>query len=146
MRLLEWSVQRKANRRRRALYRAVWELPLYLRQAMLDALHHEQEVIVGAYTDRRGRVCPMLTAHRRGARAVVGRFPRAWDEFARARRPRPATRREVEILRAVLEESVRAGEAGALDTRSPLGERRSLGARQAAGEREPLGARRPAGV
>lgn len=105
MRLSASIRERSANRRRRALYRAVSQLPLDVRQAMLSALADE-ELIVGAYTDRRGRVCPMLAAHRRGARATVGEFPRAWDRFARARRPRAASGRELEILRAVLEESV----------------------------------------
>ena len=72
---------------------------------MLSAIEGD-ELIVGAYTDRRGRVCPMLAAHRRGARTDVGAFPRAWDRFARARRPRLATERELEILRALLEESL----------------------------------------
>jgi hypothetical protein len=83
----------------------VLALPLDARHAMLDALA-DGELIVGAYTDRRGRTCPMLAAHRRGARIDVGDFPRAWDTFARARRPRPATPRELEILRALLEESL----------------------------------------
>jgi hypothetical protein len=48
----------------------------------------------------------MLAAHRRGVKIDVGDFPRAWDAFGRARRPRPATPRELEILRALLEESV----------------------------------------
>jgi hypothetical protein len=48
----------------------------------------------------------MLAAHRRGARTHVGDFPRAWDAFARARRPRRATARELEILKALLQESV----------------------------------------
>ena len=72
---------------------------------MLSAAHTE-ELIVGAYTDRTGRVCPMLAAHRRGARTCVGNFPRAWDTFARASRPRPATERELQILKALLEESI----------------------------------------
>jgi len=72
---------------------------------MLAALR-DDELIVGAYADRHGRVCPMLAAHRRGARSDVGDFPRAWDDFARARRPRRATARELEILRALLEEGV----------------------------------------
>ena len=74
---------------------------------MLDALA-DDELILGAYTDRRGRTCPMLAAHRRGARIDVGDFPRAWDAFGRARRPRLATARELEILRALLEESIGA--------------------------------------
>lgn len=97
--------KRRANRRRRALYRAVSQLPVEVRRAMLGALEDE-ELIVGAYTDRHGRMCPMLAAHRRGARAAVGEFPRAWDQFARARRPRVASGRELDILRAVLQESV----------------------------------------
>lgn len=72
---------------------------------MLAAIESD-ELIVGAYTDRCGRICPMLAAHRRGARADVGSFPRAWDAFGQARRPRPATERELEILKALLEESL----------------------------------------
>jgi hypothetical protein len=71
---------------------------------MLDALEDE-ELIVGGYVDQAGRVCPMLAAHRRGARIDVGSFPRAWDAFARARRPRSASQRELQILKALLEES-----------------------------------------
>jgi len=107
MRLWEVLRQRKAHRRRRALSRAVWALPLESRRAMLGALESE-ELIVGAYTDRRGRICPMLAAYRRGARSGAGAFPNAWDNFGQARRPRPATERELEILRAVLEESLPA--------------------------------------
>ena len=106
MSLAERVRERAARRRSRALYRAVYDLPLDARRAMLAALE-EEELIVGAYTDRRGRVCPMLAAHRRGARAGVGDFPRAWDDFGRASRPRPARARELDILRALLQESVR---------------------------------------
>jgi hypothetical protein len=96
---------RGANRRRRALSRAVWALPIESRQAMFDALEDE-ELIVGGYADRRGRICPTLAAFRRGARSGVGAFPDAWDDYARARRPRLATQRELDILRALLEESL----------------------------------------
>jgi hypothetical protein len=72
---------------------------------MFSALEDE-ELIVGGYADRRGRICPTLAAFRRGARSGVGAFPGAWDNYARARRPRPATPRELEILRALLEESL----------------------------------------
>ena len=71
---------------------------------MLAAVEGE-ELIVGAYADRRGRVCPMLAAHRRGARTDVGKFARAWDGFAQARRPRVASSRELAVLKALLEES-----------------------------------------
>jgi hypothetical protein len=99
-------IQGRVERRRlRALNQAVRQLSVEARQAMLDALQSD-ELIFGAYTDRSGRTCPMLAAHRRGAKVHVGDFPRAWDAFGGARRPRPATPRELEILGAMLEESV----------------------------------------
>jgi hypothetical protein len=100
--------ERRVRAGARRLNRAVLALPLDARRAMIGALE-DDELIIGAYTDRRGRTCPMLAAHRRGARTDVGDFPRAWDAFGRTRRPRMATARELEILRALLEESV-AGE------------------------------------
>ena len=102
-----WSriAERRARRRAQALSRAIAELPVITRRAMLDATGSEP-LIIGAYTDRSGGMCPMLAAHRRGARTHVGNFPRAWDSFGRASRPRPATERELQILRALLQESL----------------------------------------
>jgi hypothetical protein len=100
--------ERRARHRAQALNRAVHELPASTRRAMLAAVR-EQFLITGGYTNRHGDICPMLAAHRRGARTDVGQFPRAWDRFTQARRPRPATARELDILRALLEESL-AGE------------------------------------
>src|SRR5437016_12488562 len=97
--------ERRRQRQAQALTRAVNSLPAAVRQAMLESIDAD-ELIAGAWTDRRGRVCPMLAAHRRGIRFDVGSFPRAWDRFARARRPRPATDRELEILKALLQESL----------------------------------------
>jgi hypothetical protein len=97
--------ERRSRTLAQALNRAVRELPASTRQAMLAAVEAD-ELIVGAYADLRGRACPMLAAHRRGARTDVGAFPRAWDAFGRARRPRLATRRELDILAALLEESL----------------------------------------
>jgi hypothetical protein len=108
MQLVRVIRERRIRAGARRLNRAVLSLPLDARRAMIDALE-DDELIIGAYTDRRGGTCPMLAAHRRGARIDVGDFPRAWDAFGRTRRPRPATPRELEILRALLEESV-AGE------------------------------------
>jgi hypothetical protein len=102
--------ERRGRRRAQALSRAIADLPAVTRRAMLDAAETE-ELIVGAYTDRAGRMCPMLAAHRRGARTHVGGFPRAWDAFGRTRRPRPATDRELAILRALLQESLSGGPA-----------------------------------
>ena len=78
---------------------------------MLEATEMD-ELIVGAYTDRSGRMCPMLAAHRRGGRSQVGTFPRAWDSFGRAHRPRAATDRELEVLKALLQESLAGEESG----------------------------------
>ena len=64
-------------------------------------------IIVGAYVDREsGGICPMLAAHRNGGRTSVAAFARAWDEYTDARRPRRATRREVNTLRSLLERSL----------------------------------------
>jgi hypothetical protein len=69
-------------------------------------------IIVGAYVDRSGGVCPMLAAHRNGGRTSVPSFARAWDRYTRARRPRPATERELRTLRTMLEASVALDEPG----------------------------------
>ena len=100
--------ERRVRRCARRLNRAVQALPFDARRAMLEALDND-ELIIGAYTDRRGRTCPMLAAHRRGVRIDVGDFPRAWDAFGSATRPRAASQRELDVLRALLEESVAGG-------------------------------------
>src|SRR4051794_21769460 len=93
-----------SNRRlAQELRQAVDCMPARTREAMLAGLDRN-EIIVGAYTDRRGRVCPMLAAHRHGGRTSLATFARAWDRYTGAgRRPRPATAREVRTLRAMLE-------------------------------------------
>jgi hypothetical protein len=120
--IIPGAVQMLSDRRHRrqaqALRRAVHELPTHTRKAMLAAVEAE-ELIVGAYTDRRGRVCPMLAAHRLGARTDVGNFPRAWDAFGRARRPRLATPRELEILEALLQESLHGRAEGTSQDTGP---------------------------
>jgi hypothetical protein len=88
-------------------------------------------IIVGAYTDRQGGVCPMLAAHRNGGRTSLASFARAWDRYTRARgRPRPATDREVTTLRTMLEASIVLEETPELGgvvrprrERGPTGER-----------------------
>jgi hypothetical protein len=66
----------------------------------------DNRIIVGAYTDRKGGVCPMLAAHRNGGRTSLASFARAWDRYTGAKRARPATDREVRTLRAMLEASL----------------------------------------
>ena len=64
-------------------------------------------IIVGAYTDRKGGVCPMLAAHRNGGRTSLASFAHAWDAYTGARgRPRPASDRELHTLTAMLEASI----------------------------------------
>jgi hypothetical protein len=63
-------------------------------------------IIVGAYTDRDGRICPMLAAHRHGGRTSLASFARAWDRYTEAKGPRPATQRELRTLTAMLEASL----------------------------------------
>ena len=65
-------------------------------------------IIVGAYVDRDGGVCPMLAAHRNGGRTSLASFARAWDGYTDAKRPRLATRRELRTLRSLLETSLSA--------------------------------------
>jgi hypothetical protein len=82
-------------------------LPLQTRKAMLEGVESNR-IIVGAYTDRSGGVCPMLAAHRNGGRTSLGSFARAWDRYTgvRRRRPRPASDRELNALRTMLEASI----------------------------------------
>ena len=89
------------------LRRAIDSLPLGTREAMLRGVR-TNEIVVGAYTDRDGGVCPMLAAHRNGERTSFMSFARAWDRFSGARRARRATRREVRVLEAHLEASILA--------------------------------------
>ena len=89
----------------RDLRRAIDCLPLATRQAMLDGIDSNR-IIVGAYTDPQGGICPMLAAHRNGGRTSLVSFARAWDRYTGAKgKPRPATERELNTLRAMLEVS-----------------------------------------
>jgi hypothetical protein len=91
-------------------------MPLPTRRAMLAGIDSSR-IIVGAYTDRDGGVCPMLAAHRRGGRTSLASFARAWDRYTGARSSRPATQRELATLRAMLEASISLEETPALTPR-----------------------------
>jgi hypothetical protein len=81
-------------------------MPRETREAMLDGIASNR-IIVGAYTDRSGGVCPMLAAHRNGGRTALASFARAWDRYTGAYgRARPATERELRTLTAMLEASL----------------------------------------
>jgi hypothetical protein len=86
---------------------AVEALPTRTKEAMLKGVD-SNPIIVGAYVDRDGGVCPMLAAHRNGGRTSLASFARAWDGYTDAKRPRPATRRELRTLRSLLEASLSA--------------------------------------
>ncbi len=96
----------RRRRPARDLRTAIDCLPLHTREAMLEGIAAGR-IIVGAYTDRQGGVCPMLAAHRRGGRTSLASFARAWDRYTGApRRARGATPRELTTLRAMLEASI----------------------------------------
>jgi hypothetical protein len=122
------------NRRRHStspverLRSAIDCLPLATREAMLAGVRANQRIIAGAYVDRHGGVCPMLAAHRAGARTDFLCFARSWDRFARAAgEPRAATQRELRILVSQLEASLQ--EAGGLELDAAIAEHRQLVAR-----------------
>jgi hypothetical protein len=82
-------------------------LPRATRVAMLEGIR-TRPIVAGAYTDNRGGICPMLAAHRCGGRTSLLSFARSWDEFARAKRVRRATRRELRVLERLLVASLAA--------------------------------------
>src|SRR3954451_8876040 len=106
------------------LRQAIDCLPERTREAMLQGID-ANEIIVGAYVDKRGGVCPMLAAHRHGGRTNFGTFARAWDAFTSAnpRKPRRASRREVRTLENYLEMALlRDGVTGDSLPERPLAE------------------------
>ena len=123
-----------ANRRPpiEELRQAIDCLPLNTRIAMLEGVR-TNKIIVGAYTDRRGGVCPMLAAHRCGGRTNFLIFAKAWDRFAGVRRrPRRATRRELTVLVAHLEASILASEETTVELAKAIAEHHELVARREA--------------
>jgi hypothetical protein len=100
-------------------------LPVSTREAMLAGVQSSERIIVGAYVDGEGGVCPMLAAHRCGGRTDFLSFAKAWDRFTRAgRRARLATGREVAILVGQLKDSLMS-EAD-LDLNRAIDEHREL--------------------
>jgi hypothetical protein len=104
-------------------------MPVATREAMLAGVRGNERVIAGAYVDDRGGVCPMLAAHRGGARTDFVSFARTWDRFTRAgRTSRPATERELRILVTQLEDSL--SEADGLGLDEAIKEHRALRSRR----------------
>jgi hypothetical protein len=105
---------------------------------MLDGVQASERIIAGAYVDGDGGVCPMLAAHRRGARTNFLSFARAWDRFARAgRSARNATRRELDILVGQLQSSL-VNDAQ-LDLHGAIAEHRALVRRRELAQVDPAG-------
>jgi hypothetical protein len=96
---------RTQRKRAQDLRRAIDCLPRHTREAMLDGID-ANPIIVGAYTDGSGGVCPMLAAHRGGGRTSLASFARAWDRYTEARSARRASGRELRTLQAMLEASL----------------------------------------
>jgi hypothetical protein len=120
------------------LRRAIDCLPRRTRIAILQGIS-ANPIIAGAYANTSG-ICPMLAAHRAGGRTDFIGFAKAWDRFAfagvrrRKRRARPATRRELLVLKAHLEASLIEEElpidlSGALREHQELVSRHESGAR-----------------
>jgi hypothetical protein len=89
------------------LRRSIDVLPERTRKAMLVGLANNT-VITGAFSGASG-VCPMLAAHREGARTNCVSFPEAWDRFTGVHGryiTREATQYEVAALRAEIEASL----------------------------------------
>ena len=118
------TLRRGRRREAQRLRSVVDRLPYETRVAMLEGIGRYDRIIVGAYTDRTGGVCPMLAAHRCGGRTDFRSFARAWDGFTGAgRRARSATERELRTLTAQLEASVWAEDdlrAETLRTGTPM--------------------------
>ncbi len=119
-------------------------MPAATRRAMLDGVQKSERIIVGAYVDGAGGVCPMLAAHRCGGRTDLLSFARAWDRFTRAgRRARRASRRELDILIGQLKDSLEHSSGLELDRaiaeHRELTGRRRRSRRRLAREADPSG-------
>jgi hypothetical protein len=99
-------MRHRKEKRAERLRLIVDTLPYETRLAMLEGIE-QYDIIVGAYSDKSGGVCPMLAAHRCGGRTDLRSFARAWDRFTGAgKRARRANERELRTLAAQLESSI----------------------------------------
>jgi hypothetical protein len=119
-------------------------LPLGTRKAMLEGMN-ANTIIVGAYVDRSGGVCPMLAAHRNGGRTSLASFARAWDRYTRPRRPRPATERELRTLRTMLEASIELDDPRFTDLSDAIAEHKAATVKPEPRERKQTGECRDTG-
>lgn len=96
---------RRQESRAGDLRAAIDRLPLSTRQAMLEGIE-ANPIVVGGDGDPRGGVCPVYAIARPPSKQVGRPFARAWDRYAAAWMPRPATERELRTLRSMLETSI----------------------------------------
>lgn len=109
------------------LRHAIDSLPARTREAMLEGIASNL-VITGDYMTNDGGICPMLAAHREGARANFVVFADAWDRFTGVHGLnicRRATPRELQTLAAQLEQSL-CEEAPQSDLAVAIAEHRAL--------------------
>jgi len=114
---------------------AIDRLPLHTRLAMLDGIRAKR-IIAGGNYDYRGGVCPMFAAHRRPSKRRGRAFARAWDRYAGAKWPRPATERELRMLQTMLEVSIENATAPAVDLAKAIEAHEATKARNRAAERD----------
>jgi hypothetical protein len=135
--------RRQSNSSIEGLRLAIDCMPVRTREAMLKGVRSYERILVGAYVDEHGGVCPMLAAHRCGGRTDFLSFAKSWDRFARAGgRKREATAREVRMLTAQLEDSLSSSEGLELDR--AITEHRALVSRSRRSPRESPRRRLPA--
>ncbi len=103
---------RRSRRPAQELRTTIDLLPLEVRRAVLEGVKRHR-IIAGAHSDGEGGVCPMVAAEvvwRRIGPAnieLAQEAARAWDRYAEATNGwRPATRRHLLALRAMLEASI----------------------------------------
>jgi hypothetical protein len=114
-------------------------LPRRTRVAMLEGIR-ANDIIVGAYVDRKGGVCPMLAAHRCGGRTDFLAFAHAWDRFTHAKRARRATEREIAVLVSYLEASLLSEDLGpAEDLRAAIADHQAAARRRREAEANRIG-------
>lgn len=132
---------RRRLRPAKQLRTAIDCLPLETRRAMLEGIDANR-IIVGAYVDREGGVCPMLAAHRHGGRTALASFARGWDRYTGAGSDaRPASGRELRTLRTMLEASIVIDSGGESDLGRAIAEFEA--SRERAGAREPVSSEKP---
>ena len=101
---------------------------------MLEGIR-SSPIVVGAYTDGRGGICPMLAAHRNGGRTDFISFAKSWDRFTKATsRSRKATQRELRVLEGLLMQSLEEVPDGSTDLGAAIAEHRASIARRRAPE------------